>query len=104
MSPASVPQGLDAAGEDNGARFAGARRGPISGVLRAARAINFCGMSQTQIPQAASQGALSRTTGAKVALDGRTHGRAIERAGRGSAPDRPADYPSRVEDHARSLV
>jgi hypothetical protein len=27
----------------------------------------------------------------------------IEKAGRGNAPDRPADYPSRWEDHARGL-
>jgi hypothetical protein len=43
MSPVSVPQGLDAAGEDNGAGFTRSRRGPISGVSRATRAINFWG-------------------------------------------------------------
>jgi hypothetical protein len=73
---------------------------PAFGAAGSPRAAARC----RQIPRAASQGALSRTAGPKVALDGPTHGRAIERAGRGSAPDRPADYPSRVEDHARGLV
>jgi hypothetical protein len=36
------------------------------------------------------------SSGGALGLLARTHGRAIEKGGRGRAPDRPVDYPSRV--------